>query len=213
MPPSRTILFSITHTLSSCGFSSDVRKSGVSGELTSFMRAIADGGYIKLLEDKRYYQIYDALAPMDEQNPFALISYSEFSKIIQNRANHATSLLLLSFLRLNTYRRKNAMDKRPEIYFCHLCDIADRIGISVRCVASSLKSLTDANVLYGEELPRYQDEYHNWHSGIYIFVDMVRYNQEEPDDQYDWQEELNSGIKWIKKQQTKYIRGEQHENI
>lgn len=206
-PLSGFALFNKASTLSSCGFNPNVVNGTVKSDLEQLIHDLEDKGYIKLLEDKRYYQKYAALAPLYEQNPFALIHYSEFSKIIQNRANHATALLLLSFLRLNTYRRKNARDKRPEIYFCHLCDIADRIGISVRCVASSLKSLTDANVLYGEELPRYQDEHHNWHSGVYIFVDMVKYNQDEPDNQYDWQEELNNGIKWVKKQQMEYLRG------
>ena len=196
------ISFGANEVAISCGYKPNPHQGKINDEISNFCDQLVSGGYIKVLYSDKQSKLYASLPLMEEQEPFALVQYSEFKKIIQSKNNHANTLLLLSYLRLGIYKKNRT---KPEIFFSHISDVADKIGLSTRSVISSLHILADLGILYGTELPRYQDKYNNWHSGSYIFVNMTRLKNDKPDREYDWQEELKNGISWVKNQQLNYL--------
>ena len=187
------------------GFRPDAHKGRINDEFNSFVGFLTEWGYLKVSKKGRYYSRYHALSKIEEQTPYAVIMYDEFQKIIKNASNKSATLLLLAFIRLNSYKRKNSKDKHPEIYFGYLSEIANRLGVAIRSVSASLKHLSSLGILYGEEQRRFQDKHGNWHSGVYIFIDKVRYANNIPDQSYDWQSEFERASKWLIREQEKYI--------
>ena len=128
---------------------------------------------------------------------FGIIYYNEFQKILQarddgiqngRRINHSNVLLLLAHIRLCMIRQPNT----PLFYSNLLNRISNSVGISVRNITKSLKVLEELNIIHNEELPRYKDSNGHWHSNVRIFVNM-----ETEDCNYNWQEEVACGIRWI----------------
>ena len=188
----------------SMGFKPDKHKGRINDEFNSFVSYLVDGGYIKVSQTTRYYSIYQALSKMEEV-PFAIIRYDEYEKIIENTSNKSFALILLAFIRLNTYRKTGKNDKRPEIYFCHLDELPDKLGLSRRSISTSISTLSSLGLIHGEEQMRYKDKYGNWHSGVYMFMDKEKYINDEIDQSYDWQKEFEYASKWLMREQTKFF--------
>ena len=187
------------------GYRPNTQKGRINDEFHAFVNNLVCRGYIKVITKNRNYTKYKSLYLMDEQSPFAIIRYDEFNNIITSASNKSTALLLLAFIRLNSYKRKSSKDRHPEIYFGYLSEIADRLGVAIRSVSASLKHLSSLGILYGEEQRRFQDKHGNWHSGVYIFIDKVRYVNNIADQSYDWQSEFEQASKWLRREQEKYI--------
>lgn len=139
-----------------------------------------------------------SLKPIQKNDCFGIIYYSEFNSILNyrvesmqygRRINHAHLLLLLAHIRLCTIRQPGV----PLFYSNLLSRISESIGISVRNISKCLKILEELNIIHGEELPRYKDNKNHWHSNVRIFIDMKKNGI----DMYDWQKELLNGIRYI----------------
>ena len=170
-------------------------------ELKEFINYLAEGGWLEVTERRRGYIKAKALKKM-EQSPFGMIRHHEFEQIAKLK-NGAASILILSFLRMNTYKGR----KQPEVYFCHLKLMEQRLGLSSRAVMSAINSLSSIGIIHGEEQGRYKDSHGNWHSGVYLFIDKVKYINNEVDQSYDWQKEFELASKWLlKKSKTNDVK-------
>lgn len=200
---SRELIIIINEAIKSIGYRPDTHKGKINDEFASFISWLVDGGYIKVIRKHKGYTKYQALQKMDEA-PFGIIRYDEYQKIIKSASNKTAALLLLAFLRLNSYKRTDKNDKQPEVYFCHLSELPNKLGLSSRAVSSSLNALSSLGLIHSEEQRRYRDKYGNWHSGVYLFIDKVKYNNEEIDQSYNWQKEFELASKWLMREQAKY---------
>lgn len=192
--------------VSSMGFKPNTQKGRINDEFRNFVNLLMHLGYIKIIRKNKNYTKYQPLYLMEEQIPFAIIRYDEFQKIINNAPNKSAILLLLSFVRLNSYKRRSIKDSHPEIFFGYLSEIAEKLGMSIRSVSASLKNLSSLGIIYGEEQKRFQDKYGNWHSGVYIFIDKKRYKNDKEDKMYDWQSEFERASKWLMHEQLKQYK-------
>lgn len=186
------------------GYKPNAQKGRINDEFASFLSSLVDGGYIKVIRKQKGYVKYQALSKMDEA-PFGIVRYDEYQNVIKYASNKSSALLVLAFLRLNSYKRKNNNDEQPEVYFCHLEDMSDQLGISYRSLAASIDMLSSVGLIHCEEQKRYQDKYGNWHSGVYLFIDKTKYNGEEIDQSYRWQKEFEHASNWLVCKQSKYF--------
>ena len=139
-----------------------------------------------------------------QPDSFGIIYYDEFQRILQakdagvqngQRINHSHILLLLSHIRLCMIRQPG----KPLFYSNLLNRISNSTGLSVRSITKSLKILEELNIIHSEELPRYKDSDGQWHSNVKIFV-----NIQDKDANYNWQDEVVRGIKYIMINQMDY---------
>lgn len=187
----------------SMGFRPDLHKGKINDEFTSFLLSLEQWGYIKVIQRRRWYTRYLALSKM-EGSPFGLVRYNEYQRIIKSKGNRAAAFLILSFIRLNTYRRISESDTRPEIYFCHMHELSEKTGLPRRTVSYALKQLSAMCILHGEEQKRYLDKYGNWHSGVYLFIDKEKYINGSIDQSYNWHDEFESASMWLADEQARY---------
>ena len=136
-----------------------------------------------------------------EEGAYGAIRYTELQSIIQS-SNKTDALLLLAFIRLNTYKRSG---RQPEMYFCHLRDLPSQLGLSLRAITESIKTLSSLGLIHCEEQPRYQDKHGNWHSGLYLFIDKEKYKNGEVDQSYDWREQFKLASLWLSNEQANHI--------
>lgn len=192
--------------IQSIGYKPNPHKGRINDEFNGFLSMMEKENYIQLISKFKLYSKYRSLQRMDNSIPFASIRYNELQEIISNDSNKAAVSLLLAYLRLNIYKRQTNDGNDHEIYFCHLNDLADAVGIRHRIISSYISVLDDLNIIHGEELPRYQDNFGNWHSGLYMFVNKNKYIGDATDRQYDWKVELSAGMDWISNEQMRYIQ-------
>lgn len=200
---SRELTIITSEAVKSMGFRPNSHKGKINDEFNSFVNSLVTGGYIKVKRKTKHYSIYQALSKMEEA-PFGTIRYDEYQRILKSASNKSATLLLLAFLRLNSYKRTDKDDQKPEVYFCHLSELPNKLDISSRAVSSSLTTLSSIGLIHSEEQRRYQDKYGNWHSGVYLFIDKVKYNNEKIDQSYNWQKEFELASKWLMLEQAKY---------
>ena len=182
------------------GYQPNAQKGRINEELSNFLLWLCQRGYIKVKSQNRWYTKYQALEKMDE-GQFASIRYSEYLSAI-SQTNKSCSLLLLAYIRINIYKRTS---DQPEMFFCHLREIPDQLGLSYRATTESINTLSSLGLIYYEEQPRYQDKHGNWHSGLCLFINKVRYKNNEIDESYAWQEHFDSASMWLSENQAKYI--------
>ena len=200
---SRELIIITNEAVKSIGYRPNTHKGKINDEFTSFMSWLVDQGYIKVVRKQKGYVKYRALSKMDEA-PFGIIRLDEYQKIIGSTGNKAATLLLLACIRQNTYKRTDKTDDRPEVCFCHLSELHNKLDLSPRTTSASMNTLSSVGLIHSDEIRRYRDKYGNWHSGVYLFIDKVKYNNEEPDQSYNWRKEFEFASKWLMRRQAKY---------
>lgn len=129
---------------------------------------------VQLLIDKKHLsRVPGGMIYTKSLNGFGVIYHSDFQKIVEKRLsaktqgkriNQAHLLLLLAHLRYFIFASEDA------VYSNFLNEISSNLGLSVRSVSSCLKILRELNLIYSEELPRYQDGKGQWHSNVTLFT-------------------------------------------
>lgn len=131
--------------------------------------------------------------------------------------NKSTLLLVLSYIRLNTWVRKTDLTghsekskkSKPEICNRQLVEIANDLGLSSNLVSKSLTTLEEFNFVASKAMPRFQDELGNWHTEDTIFVAPYKFRVisegkivQSSKEEYDYEKEIAYGIKFL--QERKY---------
>lgn len=182
--------------------------------MTELINIFAKRNYMELTGKVSANLFVSAKINTDEFYPesqFALIYMDEIEKIREfkkytkdiSRMNSAILILVLSYIRVNMLRRQdgyigNLADK-PEFCYRLYKNIATDIGISDRYISRAVGILNELDIIVSQEMPRYQDEKNNWHTGVTMFVN--RYKRERKnnnlDETYDYADELAWGKKYI----------------
>lgn len=212
------IAFTLDDAVISCGYKPCRSAGRINDEFMELLHHFEVGEYISIGKKTYSAQMIATTLPLFEQpRSFGQIYYAEFTRIINFRKiskekssrkiNQAHLLLVLSYIRLNMHKKTGQHDKQPEMFFSYIQNIANNIGLSERCVSTSLSILQELNIIHSEELPRYCDEQHNWHSNVTIFVNMERYTLEGTDSNYNWHTENDRGILYILSSQEHFLGG------
>ena len=92
------------------------------------------------------------------------------------------------------------MSDKPEFCYRHYNNIEVDIGLSSRYISKATKILNKMDIIEYRELPRYKDESGNWHTEVTLFVNKYKRidNGESIDTKYDFNQELQWGIEYIK---------------
>lgn len=222
-----TVGFSCDKAVEWCGFKPDYHKNKINEQITTLLGQFVHNGYMEISGD--IYRNNCNIATLipdkfDYADNFALIYFDEIHKIKDfknvlkddpdiNRMSAAILLLVLSYLRVNMLRRKdehigNFSDK-PEFCYRHYVDIEADIGIKNRYISKAIKILDKLDIIANQAIARYTDEFGNWHTDVTMFVDKYRfrpnkYNQFELDNNYNYKQELQWGMDYIK--EKKYLK-------
>ena len=195
------IAFSKSGLKKICGYSVN-RRTNIGAEIEEHINAL-DGLYIeKINKDK-----YKAKLQMDKPKNFALVYYTEFKKITESVSSTkiASTLLLLSYIRLKMHKPKNG-DKKPECYFGYISNIEKEIGLSQRNIWGILEILEALDIIHSGKMPRYRDRYNNWHTGVSYFVNKHKYRRCVEDGNYDWHEEVLKTEEYIRNTQATFLK-------
>lgn len=192
------------------GFKPDRHKGKINDQIYQLVIDLQNKDFLKL-ENKLSYEGF-CKATLNSikfypQSSFALINYDEIDKLADfknyisdtNRMTSSILFLVLSFIRLKMLRRTDiqTIKNKPEIYYRNISQIAIDIDISSRQVSNAIKILNQLDIIYSEELPRYQDKNKKWHSNVTIFVNKYKYIDKQLVKDYDYLEELKYGKKFI----------------
>lgn len=167
-----------------CGFFPDRHNRGTGKQFSDCLTQLQNLGYIR----RGNFGAYQ----MEVNEGFGIITFDEFAKILEYRANasgrinHAHMFLLLAHVRQFMHKQ------RPRYYSNLFKRISTELGISQRAVSIAAKNLETAGILHCEELPRYKTN-NQWHTNVHIFVDLKGSND------YDWHIEMEAGINQIRR--------------
>lgn len=222
-----TVGFSSNHLVKWCGYSIDYHKGRINEKINTIVNQLSENNYFNL-EGHVSADIL-TIANLNQEkfcpdSQFALIYDDELDKIRNfkkhtkdvTRMSSSILLLVLSYLRVNMLRRQdkyigNKSDK-PEFCYRYYINIEKDIGISNRYISRAVKILSEMGILAYMELPRYKDENGNWHTEVTLFADKYRYkdNSKSLDNDYDYQQELQWGVDYIK--EKKYASKKFYQN-
>jgi hypothetical protein len=196
----------IPNLVQSCGYCADRHSDANEQHFYDLFNRFAEAGYIEIHNRQGKSFTFFSKSPRNrfgiiyKDEYIAILKYRESEKQNGHRINHANLLLLLSYIRLN-------MEKRPGMPVAHysmLKTISENIGLSVRSISAAAKILELLSIIHSEPLPRYQDEFGNWHTNVKVFVNM---QNASTNTDYDWHKETQNAINSIIASQRDYIGG------
>lgn len=218
-----TVGFSCDSVVTWCGFKSNYHKDKINENITTTINGLISNQYIKVSGVISRNEYNEATLNMEKFCPdtqFAIIYYDEIQKIMdfkkiinddkeKNRMSSAILLLVLSYLRMNMLRRQEGYigkeSDKPEFCYRYYIDIEKDIGISSRYISRAISILIKLDLLAKQEIPRYKDEHDNWHTEVTLFVNKYKYDKQgKLDQKYNYQQELQWGIDYIK--DKKYLK-------
>lgn len=218
-----TVGFSCDSVVTWCSFKLNYHKDKINENITTTINSLISNQYIKVSGVISRNEYNEATLNMEKFCPdtqFAIIYYDEiqkikdFKKIInddkeKNRMSSAILLLILSYLRMNMLRRQEGYigkeSDKPEFCYRYYIDIEKDIGVSSRYISRAINILIKLDILAKQEIPRYKDEYDNWHTEVTLFVNKYKYDKQgRLDQKYNYQQELQWGIDYIK--EKKYLK-------
>ena len=175
-----------------CGYKPDTHKSKINHEVKSFLNAI-NGLYIDSLELNYGNIKFTILESLSNPLRFSIINYEEYYAIndFTKSITKPLSLLVLSYIRLYMYKKHGVNDTKPEMFFDHLNNIMMKLDcLDYRSLRRIINVLDTCDIIYSCQMPRYQDKYNNWHSGITVFVDKHKYINGMDNKSYNYQKEM-----------------------
>lgn len=223
-----TVGFSCDSIVKWCGYKINYNKDKINDQIAKSTLLLSQDKYIDIQKERicRNNFILTKLnnEKFDVYNKFALVYLNELDTIQNfkkyttdvNRMSSSILLLVLSYVRVNMLRRQaeyfNHKSDKPEFCYRMYKDIEVDIGISSRYISRSIKILCELDLIAITTLPRWQDEYNNWHTEVTLFVNKYKYKDGgKLDDSYDYEQELRWGIDYIK--EKKFLSKKFGQNI
>ncbi len=129
--------------------------------------------------------------------------------------NSSVLILVLSYIRAFAWSRTNeqynhsdtSKKDKPEIFHSQFQDMEYFTGISKRLISKVVDVLECMGIVKTYKMPSYKDSEGNWHNEDTIFVFLYKYKKNDSKiykcNDYDYELELQNGIKFIKEQ--KYL--------
>jgi hypothetical protein len=219
--------FSCDSIVKWCGYKPNYDKDKINDNIIKLLEQLHNKEYIKLSDYDCKNSFSECVInnnKFDIPDQFALIYLDEIKKIQDSKnKNRKVSppilLLLLSYLRVNMLRRQkdyfeNSADK-PEFCYRMFIDIENDIGLTGRYISKAITILSDIGLIATKTLPRYKDEYGNWHTEVTLFADRYRYRKNKNgqfvlDEKYNCNQELQWGEEYIK--EKKHLSKEFNQN-
>lgn len=195
----------VTKLITQCGYCNDRHLGAAQKTFMDLFMQFEKLGFFEIHNLHKNTFTFFSKSP---KNRFGIIYEYEYKAILDyriqkqkegNRINHARILLLLSYIRLNMERQPG----KPVVHFSMLTTISKNIGIPVRSISSALAVLEELLIIHYEALPRYKDEFGNWHTNVKVFVNI----RNETNADYNWQAEVKCAIHNILASQKDYIGG------
>lgn len=180
-----SITFSLGGLLDWLGKKHDWRKGGLDDKLADAVKYVVNAGFVSLEKDFDKGEYISGLFNLDKVNQecsnsrFAIIYLDELLKIVRCKSktysNMDVVLLVFAYLRTFIIKRGelSTIEGSPEVYDCHLRDIAKDVGLSVRRVAQAVKVLEELGLVYSEELPRIKAN-GKWITNATMFCNMYK---------------------------------------
>lgn len=211
------IFYSCDHLIKWCGYRPNSRKRNKNEKSTNdtfsdFIYWLYQNFYISDFNVKDFYgnNLICCIANKDLfLNPykFGIIYDFEINKMKNNKSRDLL-LLVLSYLRLNTWNNKTGEHLRPEIVHRQYSKISEDTGISVYRIKKSIQQLCDMGILKAANTPRFRDQDGAWHTEDMIIVNTYKYHWDDItntyllDQNYDCDKELEFGVQYL--QQRKH---------
>lgn len=217
-----TVMYCANYMIQFCGYKKNInrnRKSNTYTKLTDCMSWFHRNGYIVDFDTQQYKGVVFQCSYADRdkiRSPerFGIIYDFEIKKILEYKADYrplssSVLLLVLSYLRLMTWKRKNDKDTKPEICRKKYIDIASDIGISERLASRAIHTLSELGFIAIRTTPNYQTESGEWRTEDTIFATPYKFISKSDGfvladkEQYDFMEEIERGLKQLQTKTTK----------
>lgn len=154
-------------------------------------------------EDKFNPQFYTQLF-VAEYNAISMYykfrNWEQSKKIRERDVAFNRLLQILCYIRFRITKRSVDQtryydkEKVPEVFYRHIKDIGAEIATTDKTVSTAIGVLKNKlKILYYEPLPRYEDNYGNWHTETTIFANY--YEPDEKNYNFGWEKEIEWGKK------------------
>lgn len=203
--------FCIKDILDWLGHVRDRHKNGIEDKLNNLILELERCEYFKLDTKTSYDKFCKATLSYEKfypDNKFAIIYIGDLEKIIEfknyvkdtYRISSSILLLVLSFIRLRMLKRSEyqTVKDKPEAFYHTFKNMGKTLDLTERQISNAVKLLNQLDIIYSEELPRYQDAKGQWHSNYTIFVDKYKYKNGQLVKDYDYKDELKYGKDFVK---------------
>lgn len=191
-----TVQTSFKEFASICGYKPNRHKNKINNEVKSFLTNL-DGTYIKDLVIASGSIYFTTLPLFNNPLTYAVVYSNEFESVINNTRTitKAFALLLLSYIRMNTYNSS---------YFDRMDNITEKIPVlDYRSLKRSIRLLEELDIISASQMARYKDCNNKWHSGFTIFVNKHRYIKGVDDDKYIYEVEMMKAKQSIRNYQIR----------
>lgn len=216
-----TVSYSCDHLVKWCGYKPSIKKYkntnlSTNDKFANIIEWLYRNYYISDFNYKEFcgnYLRYCSVNDVMFLNParFGVIYDFEFQKV-ENIKSWDLLLLVLSYLRLNTWNNKTGEHLRPEIVHRQYSKVSEDTGVSVYRIKKSIQTLCDIGILKTATVPRFRDQSGAWHTEDMIIANKYKYHWDNItntyllDQNYDCDKELEFGVQYL--QQRKRTKGQ-----
>lgn len=211
-----TVMYCANYMIQFCGYKNHInrnRKVNTYTKLMDCMNWFHRNGYIVDFDAQKYKGVVFQCSYADRdkiRSPerFGIIYDFEIKRILEYKADYkplssSILLLVLSYIRVMTWRRKNDKDIKPEICRKKYTDIATDIGISERLVSRAVHTLAELGFVAIRTTPNYQNDGGEWRTEDTLFATPYKFISKSEGfvladkEQYDFKVEIEKGLKQL----------------